>query len=219
MNKRDREKLSQVLQLLGEQQISAHLKKFDEYIDLLRRWNRKTNLISRSDESNVLEHHIIESLSVLFALDFPDQAKLLDIGTGAGFPGIPISIIKPDVSMFLLESKRMKVLFLKEAIERLKLKNTHAILQRAEELATNQHYANAFDVVLTRAVGSLAKIFSWAEPLLKKSGVFIAWKGGDISGEISELKNNFKGVSIEIKKMDVRMVDSKRNKFFVILTR
>lgn len=194
-------------------------KQFQKYIDLILIWNKRTNLISRKDESKIVENHFLESLAFLLSFKLFPGIKILDVGTGAGFPALPISLIRSDVNFLLVESKRMKVLFLKEVVSQLKLENVEVICERVENLAQNQKYENGFDFAFSRAVARLEVIYGWIEKLLKPNGLYIAWKGGEVEKEIEQLEAKFKNVCVDIVKMDERLVSSGKNRIFVRVKR
>ncbi len=193
--------------------------KFYKYIDLILAWNKRTNLISRKDESKIFENHILESLAFLLSFELSPGAKVIDIGSGAGFPGLPIGLIKSDVNFLLVESKRMKSLFLKEVILQLKLKNVEVICDRIENLGLNNKCENGFDFAFSRAVAGLEVVYGWIKNLVKPGGFYIAWKGGDIKQEIEQLQKKENNVAIDIIQMDERFVHSKKDRVFVRVKR
>jgi 16S rRNA (guanine527-N7)-methyltransferase len=178
------------------------LSRLSKYVELLLAWNKKINLISRKDEQNIWEHHILHSTSFLFRHRFKSRAAVLDLGTGGGLPGIPLKILCPDLLLTLLDSTQKKVNAVAEITQKLGLDNTHAVWGRAEDVAKSSKFQGIFDYVLARAVAPLDKLVTWAKPFLKaKTGPnesanektlgtpsLIAWKGGDITREIEKTK-------------------------------
>jgi len=166
-----------------------HGKKFllEKYALKVIDWNQRINLISKNDVDHIVDRHIVESLSVALLVDFPMGSKVLDLGTGAGFPGIPLKIARPDLQLVLLDSKRMRILFLRDVVTELNLPKTKVICKRAELLADQKEYQENFHFVLARAVAKLKLLWTWSRPFLASSGQLIAYKGGKISEEISEL--------------------------------
>lgn len=195
------------------------LEQFYKYIDLILTWNKRTNLVSRSDESKIFENHILESLAFLIAFDLSPGAKVIDIGTGAGFPGLPIGLIRSDANFLLVESKRMKTLFLKEVVSQLNLKNIEVIGERVEILAQNPCYNNKFDFAVSRAVGDLEIVYGWIKKLIKSDGLFIAWKGGNVKQEIEQLKKKENNISVIRIPMDDRFAPVKKDRLFVCVKR
>jgi 16S rRNA (guanine527-N7)-methyltransferase len=160
---------------LGVQLTPSELDTFDLYAKELIAWNDKINLTTITDPADIMTKHFIDSLSLISTLT--DKHKtLLDIGSGAGFPGIPIKIARPDLTVTLVESVGKKVAFLEHAIKILKLKNIEAVLARAEELGHEENYREKYDVVTARAVANLASLSEYALPFLKIGGMFIAQK-------------------------------------------
>lgn len=195
------------------------LEQFYKYIDLILTWNKRTNLVSRLDESKIFENHILESLAFLIAFDLSPGAKVIDIGTGAGFPGLPIGLVRSDANFLLVESKRMKTLFLKEVVSQLNLKNIEVIGERVEIMAQNPCYNNKFDFAISRAVGNLEIVYGWIKKLIKSDGLFIAWKGGNVKQEIEQLKKKENKISVNMIPMDERFAPVKKDRLFVCVKR
>jgi len=164
-------------------------------------WNGKINLISRRDQENIWFSHILHSLSILFYVDVPGGSRILDLGTGGGFPGIPLAIARPDVRMVLIDSIRKKTMAVQEMIERIGLTGVSVWTGRAEEMSLKPGTAGSFDYVFTRAVASLEDLARWSRPYLKKRAAadsaasgkivppaLVALKGGDLEREISSAR-------------------------------
>ena len=160
---------------------------FAMYREHLLRWNARTNLISRADEERILTHHFLDSLSGLPAIDLPPHPVLLDLGSGAGFPGLPIRIACPQMRIVLLDSKWKKARFLESVIQHLALTETRPIRARAEMLDDVPEHRAQYHVVLARGVSDMSTLVDLAWPLLRPSGVLVAYKGPDVSEEIKAL--------------------------------
>lgn len=156
------------------------------YAELLSEWNRKFNLTAITEEEEVEVKHFADSLSLLNVSEIPEGAKLLDIGSGAGFPGIPVKLARPDLDIVLLDSLNKRITFLNTVIEELKLQGISAIHGRAEELARKTEFRERFDVVTSRAVARLNLLCEYALPFVRQGGMFVAMKGSEVSAEISE---------------------------------
>jgi 16S rRNA (guanine527-N7)-methyltransferase len=156
------------------------------YLRLLQEWNKRINLISPNDEERIAERHILESLAVLSIWSFPEAASVLDLGSGGGFPGLPLKIMRPDLGMTLLESRQKKALFLNTVVRELKLENCRIVNARAEELA--QVGEEKFSIVIARAVADLKTLWEWSRPLLVSGGILLAMKGGELDDELQMLK-------------------------------
>lgn len=184
----------------------------EKYVALLVEWNTKINLISRKDVENVWANHILHSISFLFKLQLRDAAKVLDLGTGGGLPGIPLKVMKPSIRLTLLDSTQKKIGAVQDMVRTLGLKNVETIWGRAEELGLKKGFARNFDYVIARAVGPLADLVRFSVPFFSGSGsaqpgqgirqtrtlveppALIAFKGGDMDKEMEQI-STLKGVT------------------------
>jgi 16S rRNA (guanine527-N7)-methyltransferase len=158
---------------------------FAGHAEMLLEWNRKTNLTAITDPMGVAVKHFLDAL-ILSPLVLPDAA-LLDIGSGAGFPGVPLKILRPSLRMTLIDAKRKKVSFLKHVIRSLGLDNIAARHMRAEELVADPAAAGGFDIIISRALSSLEEFVTMAAPLLAADGKIVALKGPEIRKEIESM--------------------------------
>jgi len=155
---------------------------------LYQDWNQKINVISRKDIDNIYEHHVFHSLAIAAVIRFRANSEILDLGTGGGFPGIPLAILFPETKFTLIDGTLKKIKVVKAVIEALGLKNVEAMQMRAEELKKRR-----FDFIVTRAVARLPQLVQWSERLLKSKHVhplpngLVALKGGRVQEEIKEL--------------------------------
>jgi len=158
---------------------------FKHYYKMLMEWNEKINLTAIVDEREVVVKHFIDSVSVLPFL--PGNAKsLIDVGTGAGFPGIPIKIVKSDIDVTLLDSLEKRVRFLNTVISETGLAGINAVHARAEEFGQDDEYRECYDIGIARAVSALPVLCEYVMPFVRVGGYFIAMKGSNIKEEISE---------------------------------
>ena len=155
----------------------------------LVKWNRQINLTSITDPIEVASNHFLDSLVPARFIP-PDAAKLLDIGSGGGFPGIPLKVLLPELSVTLIDASRKKVSFLKHVIRTLKLDDIEALHIRAENLADHPSYINRFDVIVSRALTSLEFFVRLALPFLTCGGLIMAMKGQVDNMELDDLRNN-----------------------------
>lgn len=168
---------------------AGQLEQFERLAPLYQEWNTKVNVISRQDIDNLEIRHILHSLAIAKVFQFNSGARILDLGTGGGFPGIPLAILMPDVSFTLIDGTGKKIMVVREIAQALGLRNVTARHSRAEELRMN----GSFDFVVSRAVAPLDKLLLWSKPLLKKKhehaypNGLIALKGGSIQGELNAL--------------------------------
>ena len=157
-------------------------------------WNQKINLTAITDPEEIAEKHIIDAL--IPAKFIPHNARILDLGTGGGFPGIVLKISRPSLAVSLVDSVRKKINFLKFVISMLKLQEISAHQLRAEELASHPEFFGRFDVVISRAFASLEKFLALAIPLIKPDGTIIAMKGRDVDAEIAAIAEDRPSVKL-----------------------
>lgn len=162
------------------------LKQFDKFYDLLVEWNKVMNLTGITEYQDVVEKHFLDSLSIVKITDMNQFEYIIDIGTGAGFPGIPLKITFPDINIVLLDSLNKRIKFLDHIIEELKLKGIRTIHGRAEDYARESNYREKFELCVSRAVANLASLSEYCLPYVKVGGRFVSYKSGDIEKEISE---------------------------------
>jgi 16S rRNA (guanine527-N7)-methyltransferase len=162
------------------------IKEFIDYNKYLTEWNSKVNVISRKNDS--IENIALNSVFFLAKYKFNPSAKVIDIGTGGGFPGIPLKIIYPDIDITLCDSIRKKINVVDDIIKQMSLNNAEAICSRAEELKFKKKYFRKFDYVVNKSVAPLDNLFKWGRGLLNETGEFLCIKGGDINEEIEDLK-------------------------------
>ena len=148
---------------------------FSQLLTELKAWNEHTNLTAIREDSAIIKKHFLDSLSVLSAIP-KDTKTLVDIGAGAGFPGLPLAIMNPNIQITLVESVAKKVAFIEHAIKTLDLKNAIVINARAEELSRNADFRDTFDVATARAVAELSTLVEYTLPFVRAGGVFIAQK-------------------------------------------
>lgn len=163
----------------------AQISQFMDYYELLIEKNKVMNLTAITELSEVISKHFIDSLSIA-RLYRPSSEKILDLGTGAGLPGIPIKIAFPDTQVVLMDSLNKRVRFLDEVIEKLSLDNITTIHGRAEDFGRDKNYREAFDICTSRAVARLSTLSEYCIPFIKVGGKFIPYKSGNITEEVNE---------------------------------
>ena len=178
------EKLSQIGITLSDKQ----KEQFDKFYELLIEWNKVMNLTGITEYEEVNEKHFVDSLSIVKAIDMNQVHSLVDIGTGAGFPGIPLKIAFPHIKVVLLDSLNKRINFLNTVIKELGLENIETIHGRAEDFAKQPEYREQFDLCVSRAVANLATLSEYCIPYVKKDGMFVPYKSGEIDEEVEQSK-------------------------------
>ena len=176
------------------------IKKFMNYMNLLLEWNEKINLTAITQPEEVKLKHFVDSLTVLKYIN--DDDKVIDIGTGAGFPGIPLKIMNENTKITLLDSLNKRINFLNIVIETLNLRNIQAIHGRAEEIARNKLYREKYDVAVSRAVANLSTLTEYILPFVKIGGKCICMKGANVNEELERAQNAIKELGGEIERVD-----------------
>lgn len=161
---------------------------FEQYASLLIEWNQKMNLTAIIEPEQIAVKHFIDSLSLLAVKKIPQNAAIIDVGTGAGFPGIPLLIVQPMIRLTLLDSLNKRLVFLNEVLDTLGLE-AQLVHARAEEAGQNQLYREKFDFAVSRAVAPLNILCEYSLPFVKKGGNFIAMKGPQAQQELIEAQN------------------------------
>ncbi len=175
---------------------------FDLYYELLIEWNRVMNLTGITDYDEVNLKHFTDSLTISRIIDMAQINTLIDVGTGAGFPGIPIKIAFPHIKVYLLDSLNKRIKFLNEVIKKLGLKNIYAFHGRAEDFAKDRQYREKFDVCVSRAVANLSTLSEYCIPFVKTGGYFVSYKGGDSDEEVIRSENAITLLGGEIENTD-----------------
>ena len=164
---------------------------FEEYKNLLLEWNEKINLTAITDEDDIILKHFIDSMTILKHIE--NDSTIVDVGTGAGFPGLPVKIANPNIKVTLVDSLNKRILFLEDVIAKLNLKEIKTVHSRAEEFGQNKKYREKFDIATSRAVANLSVLAEYLLPLVKVGGKCICMKGSEIQ---EELKNSKKSIEI-----------------------
>jgi 16S rRNA (guanine527-N7)-methyltransferase len=193
-------------------------KKFKLYLDELLSWNKRINLISRKKEKpEDVYRHFLDSLLIFKAVKVPESAKVLDLGSGAGFPAIPVKIVREDLNITMVESIRKKVLFLKKVIELLELKDTTVFQDRTEKLQSRSELTESFDFVTAKAFGKLKQTIYAAYPFLKRNGILVAYKGSSYRSEIIEFLKEPRNLQLQIKDIEFFAIPEFEIERFLVL--
>lgn len=188
------------------------LNKFYNYMNLLLEWNEKINLTAITNPEEIVLKHFIDSLTINKYIE--RNKNIVDVGTGAGFPGIPLKIYRPDVKVTLVDSLNKRIIFLNEVIDNLKLSDIYTVHSRIEDFGKDKKYREKFDYVTARAVANLSVLSEYLIPITKVNGKCICMKGSEIEEEVDNSRNaiNILGGKIEkIEKFYLPNTDISRN--------
>ena len=180
-----REKLISMAKTMRIKINSAQAEQFQLYLELLLEWNEKMNLTAITDPAEVQEKHFLDSLTLLTCCKIKEGAKVIDVGTGAGFPGIPLKILRPDIKLTLLDGLNKRLVFLGEVCSALGME-AERVHKRAEEAGLDKKMRESFDIATARAVAPLNILSEYCLPLVKMKGFFIAMKGPGAQEELQK---------------------------------
>ncbi|MGL5380078.1 16S rRNA (guanine(527)-N(7))-methyltransferase RsmG [Clostridium sp.] len=193
--------------------LSEHqYEQFIKYMRLVQEWNEKINLTAITEDEEVIKKHFIDCIKAFKSQEIKNAKTLIDVGTGAGFPGLPIAIMKPELNVTLLDSLNKRINFLNTVVRDLGLKNVVTIHSRAEDGARKPELREKFDIATSRAVANMAVLSEFCMPYVKVGGHFVALKGPSIDEELQDGKNaigtlggKLKGIiEVEIEGTDLR---------------
>ncbi len=195
---------------------------FEKYKNLIIEWNKKINITSIDSEEEIYLKHFIDSVIIKKYVIIKKGAKTIDIGTGGGFPGIPLKLVDNNMEITLLDSLNKRIKFLEEVVKELNLKEVECIHGRAEELGQDIEYREKYDYGFSRAVASLNVLLEYVLPFIKKNGLFVAFKGSNFNDEIQDSKNALKllgGEIIDVEEYNLPESDISRSLIIVKKTK
>lgn len=190
--------LEEGCQRLGISLDEEKKQQFIKFYELLIEWNKVMNLTGITEFEEVLQKHFIDSLAIQKVTDMGETDTVIDVGTGAGFPGIPLKIAFPHLKITLLDSLQKRIRFLDEVVQTLNLRGVTTIHGRAEEYARRKEHREKYQICVSRAVANLSSLAEYCLPFVKKGGYFISYKSGNIEEELSRSENAVKILGGEI---------------------
>ena len=212
-----------LIQGLSELNIDITKKQLDQFMkfyQMLVETNKVMNLTSITQIDEVMVKHFIDSALIVKAVDLSQVQTLIDVGTGAGFPGIPIKILFPNIKVTLLDSLNKRLKFLNDVIQKLELENIETIHGRAEDFGKNRAYREKYDIVVSRAVANLSTLSEYCIPFVKKGGQFISYKSAISGEEINKSNTAVKMLGGNIKSQDTVLLPcSDMERTFVVITK
>ncbi len=199
---REKEILINSFQNNGVSLSDSQADQFLQYYNMLIEKNKVMNLTAITDFEDVVEKHFLDSVSLNRVSDLSQKLSIMDLGTGAGFPGIPLKILYPQLNITLADSLNKRIGFLNEVIESLKLKDIESVHGRAEDLARNSFYREQYDVCVSRAVANLSVLAEYCLPFVKIGGTFVAYKSEQVENEITSAEKSIQILGGKLLKAD-----------------
>ncbi len=200
MNNDFKNKMIELARMINDELTEDQVENFFKYMNLLLEWNEKINLTAITDVDDIILKHFIDSMTVLKYIE--KDKSIIDVGTGAGFPGIPIAIMREDVKITLLDSLNKRINFLNEVCSELKINNIETIHGRAEEAGQNKQYREKYDIAVSRAVANMTTLSEYLIPFVKVGGICICMKGSEIDHELEQAKFAIKELGGKIEKVE-----------------
>lgn len=196
----------------------AQIQQFMRYKQLLLQWNEKMNLTAITEDREVILKHFVDCVSVVPYLDWQECHSVIDVGTGAGFPGIPLKIVCPSIQLTLLDSLQKRIHFLEEVIQQVGIEKVECVHSRAEDGGKSKKYREKYDCCVSRAVANLAALLEYGLPFVKVGGTFVALKGKDAAKEVEQAQKAMEvlgGALAEI--IDVKIPNTDLNHKIVVV--
>lgn len=194
-----------------------NIEKFNKYKDLLKEWNDHINLTAITKDEEIWEKHFLDSCLSLSKDLINDGASIIDVGTGAGFPGMPLKIMKEDIELTLLDSLNKRIKFLMKVSEEIEIKGIEYIHGRAEDFGQDESYREKYDVAVSRAVSSLPALLEFCLPFVKVGGVFLSYKGPGYMEEIELSKKALEELGGSVEKIEEFILPDGSERYILVV--
>lgn len=211
------EKLQLMCSKIGISLDDTALKRFDIYMRLVIEWNEKINLTAITEREEFIVKHLYDSLTLLSIVQIGNRSKIIDVGTGAGFPGIPLLIARPDIQLTLLDSLNKRMKFLKDYVLPEIGLCTEVIHGRAEELSKTSQYREKYDFAVSRAVANLSSLSEYCMPFVRVNGLFVSMKGPNIEEELNNAENAVNTLGGKVKKVENLVLPDESTRNIVVI--
>lgn len=217
-NEKLKNKFEHQLEQLGITVSDRQREQFQKYYEMLVKWNEVMNLTAITEYDEVNEKHFVDSLAIVKGLDMNEVDYMIDIGTGAGFPGIPLKIIYPHLKVTLLDSLNKRVKFLDEVLRTLELENVKTLHGRAEDYSREEEYREKYDLCVSRAVSNLSVLSEYCIPYVKIGKMFVSYKSVNVDEEVEQSLNAIQILGGKLIKIDkIKLPDSDISRAFVYI--
>lgn len=217
-NEKLKNKFEHQLEQLGITVSDRQREQFQKYYEMLVKWNEVMNLTAITEYDEVNEKHFVDSLAIVKGLDMNEVDYMIDIGTGAGFPGIPLKIIYPHLKVTLLDSLNKRVKFLDEVVRTLELENVKTLHGRAEDYSRKEEYREKYDLCVCRAVSNLSVLSEYCIPYVKIGKMFVSYKSVNVDEEVEQSLNAIRILGGKLIKIDkIKLPDSDISRAFVYI--
>ena len=199
--KKDMDELKALMNKLNIEGAEGKAQQLERYMEGVLAWNEKVNLTAITDREEFVQKHLIDSLLCAETLGFTEASSICDVGTGGGFPGVPLAVCYPEKAFVLMDSLGKRVRIVQQLCDELRVSNVTAVHGRAEDLARQEAYRDGFDLCVSRAVANMRVLCEYCMPFVRSDGFFIAYKGPDCESEINDATNAIKALGGDLQEI------------------